>query len=189
MTHSEHRGEFLYLQQNSYSNKISENEKPEDLLEKINKEIKRSNNKSVRRYQKTKESIPVWVAIELLSFSTVSKMYSRWMNKEVNKKISTYFRLFKDYASSVRIVRSLVMLRNLCAHHERIWNSKLIEKLIDKEHLQKFGSSNQESQWRVISILMALVDEINQNKNYSTSVMNLCKQNEEFFKGLTEPIL
>jgi hypothetical protein len=36
---------------------------------------------------------------------------------------------------------------------------------------------------------MALVDEINKDKNFSNSVNELCKSNEEFFKGLIDPTL
>ena len=186
MAHSEPDGQFLYLQQNSYNNKISEKEKPEDLFEKINKEVTRANNKSIKHYQRI-ENIPIWVAIEMLSFSTVTRMYSRWTNKEVNKKVSSGFKLFKNYESSIKIIRSLVNLRNVCAHQERIWNRKIADKVEDKQYLQKFGPSNKVSQWRVISILVSLVDDINKNQNYSQDVMNLCKQNEEFFKGLIEP--
>jgi abortive infection bacteriophage resistance protein len=186
MVHSEPNGKFLYLQQNFYSNKISDKEKLEDLLIKINKEINRSKNKFVKHYQKI-ENIPIWVAIEMLSFNTVSRMYSRWTNREVNKKVSSSFKLFKNYEGSIKIIRSLVDLRNLCAHQERIWNRKIADKIEDKQYLQKFGPSNKVSQWRVISILMSLVDDINQNQNYSQDVLKLCKQNEEFYRGLIEP--
>jgi abortive infection bacteriophage resistance protein len=189
MAHSEPCGQFLYLNQNSYNNKVSKNENPGDLLIKINKEIKRSSEKFAIYYKKINEPIPIWAAMELLSFTTVSRMYSRWINREVNKKVSSYFRLFKSYENSINVIRSLVDLRNLCAHQARIWNRELTYQVIDREYLQKFGPSNERSQWRSISILMALVDEINRNQNYSASVMNLCKQNEEFYQGLVEPTL
>ena len=217
MAQSEPNGQFLYLQQNSYNDKVSKDEQPEDLLIKINNEIvraiskrvisfgmetrkgnfsnigswlERANYKFVRHYQKTDEDISVLMAIEMLSFNTVSRMYSRWTNREINKKISSDFNLFKDYGCSIQVVRSLVILRNMCAHYERIWNRRLvIDKVIDKEYLQKFGSSSKMSQWRPISVLMSLVDEINKNKKFSQDVLNLCKQNEEFYKGLVEPTL
>jgi abortive infection bacteriophage resistance protein len=190
MAHSAPNGQLLYHEHNSYNNKISKDEKPGDLLKKINKEIERSIDKSVTLpYQRVKD-IPILISIEMLSFNTVSRMYSRWINREINKKVSGDFKLFKDYGCSIKVIRYMVVLRNMCAHQERIWNKRLvIDQVVDKEYLQKFGPSNKASQWRVISILMALVDDINRNQSYSQDVMNLCKQNEEFFKGLIEPIL
>jgi len=104
-------------------------------------------------------------------------------------EVSKQIKLFKSYNDAVHVLRSLVCLRNLCAHHARIWNRRMVVKLANKHYLQKFGDSNEQSQWRIISILMSLVDEINKNNVYSKKVLNLCKQNEEFYKGLIEPTL
>jgi abortive infection bacteriophage resistance protein len=71
MAHSEASGQFLYLQQDFYSNKISKNEKLEDLLISIEKELSRSKEKCVTHYKSKNESIPIWVAIEVLSFGTI----------------------------------------------------------------------------------------------------------------------
>jgi abortive infection bacteriophage resistance protein len=187
MSHSEPNGQFLYLQQNSYNNKVSKGEKPEDMLIKINKEISRAKEKFSKNDQQTSEYIPIWVAIEMLSFNTVLRMYSRWANREVNKKVSSDFKLFKGYDSSMHIIHSLDILRDLCVRHERIWNRRLIDKVMDRKYLQKFGHSDENSQWRVISILMSLVDEINENRKYSCEILKLCVKNGEFYKGLIEP--
>jgi abortive infection bacteriophage resistance protein len=186
MALSEPNGQCLYLEKNSYTNKVLKNENPYDLIKKINKELERSDEKFIDHYKGKNESVPIWVAMEVLSFGTVSKMYSLWANKEVTKKVIRGLSLFKDYNSSIHIIRSLVILRNLCAHHSRIWNRRLIAQVPDKEYLKKFGVSNERSQWRIISVLMALVDEINRNKQFSCDVMKLCKRNQEFYKGLLE---
>jgi len=187
MAHSEPNGQFLYLLQSSYSNKVSKGEKPENLLIKINKEISRAKERFAADDQKADEDIPIWVAIEMLSFNTLLRMYSRWANKEVNKKVSSDFKLFKGYDASMHIIHSLDTLRDLCVRHERIWNRRLIDKVMDRKYLQKFGPSDENSQWRVISILMALVDEINENRKYSCEILKLCVKNGEFYKGLIEP--
>ncbi|MCL2281856.1 MAG: Abi family protein [Fibromonadales bacterium] len=135
------------------------------------------------------EEIPIWAAIEVLSFGTVSKVYSRWASKDVIKKVSLGMKVLKEYGYTVNIVRSLVYLRNLCAHQARIWNRRLTIPVPDKKYLQKFGDSKERAQWRVISILMLLVDEVNQNNDYSKAILNLCKKSQEFYNGLVEPTL
>ena len=187
MAHSEPNGQYLYLEQSSYINNISKYESPEDLLKSINKEIERSNEKFIEHYKQINKKIPICSAIEILSFGTVSRMYSLWANKEVKKEVIKNFNLFKNYYSTRHIIRSLVILRNSCAHQSRIWNKRLIAQVPDKEYLKNFGTSDERSQWRIISVLMTLVDGINENKKFSHNVMNLCKQNEEFYKGLIEP--
>jgi abortive infection bacteriophage resistance protein len=187
MSLSEPNGQLSYLQQNSYSDKISKNEKLEDLLKKIKGELDRSNEKSLIHYKKIGEDVPIWAAVEILSFSTVSKMYSRWVNKDTVKKTIQGYKIFKDYESARRIIRSLVYLRNLCAHQARIWNREMVVQVTNKKYLQPFGNSKERSLWRIISILMLLLDEINQNNSYSTNVLNLCTQNEDFYTGLIDP--
>lgn len=189
MAHSGIDGQFLYLQQAAYSNKVSKNERPEDLLASINNELNRSKDKCIIHYKKKAEGIPIWAAMEVLSFGTISKMYSRWLDKEVIKKVGQEFKTFKDYKRAKPIIRSLVYLRNLCAHQARIWNRELIFQVTDKKYLQMFGDSKERAQWRIISILMLLVDEVNQNDEYSKEILTLCKKNEEFFGGLIEPTL
>ena len=116
-------------------------------------------------------------------------MFSRWTNKDVIKKVSQQFKLFKKYAEAIFIIRALIYLRNLCAHQARIWNREMVVKVANKRYLQNFGDSKERAPWRIISILMSLVDEINKNGTYSKNVLKLCKQNEEFYKGLIEPTL
>jgi len=186
---AEECGMFSYLEQNTYTDKISKNEKPEDLLAAIKKELGRSNEKYLTHYRNINEKVPIWAAVEVLSFGTISKMYSRWTNKNVLKEIGKSFRILKDYEHTAKILRSLVNLRNLCAHQSRIWNRRLIFQVPDRDDLQVFGKSEERAQWRIISILMLLVDEINQNNEYSNEILELCRQNSEFYKGLTEPTL
>ena len=116
-------------------------------------------------------------------------MFSRWTDKAVIKKVSQHFKPLKNYDETRSTVRALIDLRNLCAHQARIWNRKFIAKIVNKDYLQNFGNSKGRAPWKTISVLMSLVDEINQNTTYSRNVLNLCKQNEEFYKGLIEPTL
>jgi abortive infection bacteriophage resistance protein len=65
MAHSETNGQFLYLRQDSYNDKISKNEKLEDLLISIEAELNRSKEKCVTHYKNKNENIPIWVAVEI----------------------------------------------------------------------------------------------------------------------------
>jgi abortive infection bacteriophage resistance protein len=189
VAHSAQNGNILYLEQNSYNNNISQKEKPEDLLKEINKEINRSNEKYIAHFKNQGECLPIWAAVEILTFSTISKMFSRWTDKEVIKKVCYQFKPLKNYVEARSIIRALIDLRNLCAHQARIWNRKFVAKIANKRYLQNFGNSRGRAPWRAISVLMSLVDEIDPNIAYSSNVLNLCKQNEEFYNGLIEPTL
>jgi len=185
---SDTEGQFLYLKKDSY-NEITKDKEHEDLVKTIERDMQSSKEIFIKHYEKKGEKIPIWVAVEVLSFSMVSKMYANWKNKEIMEVISESFKTFKTYRSSVSIIRCIVILRNLCAHQARIWNKNVTTRMPKKRSLKKTEPSDERAHWRVICTLMALVDEIEPNKNYSTRVKELCKKNEEFFKGLTHPTL
>jgi len=189
VAHSVPNGSTAYLEQNSYTNNVSKNELPEDLLAKINGDLQRSTEKYVDHFKQLGQPLPIWVAVEVLSFGNISKMFSRWADKTVTKKVNQEFKIFKNYDEAIPTIRALVNLRNVCAHQARIWNKKLTAKIMNKRYLQKFGASAGRSPWKVISALMLLVDEINQNNTYSEEVLRLCRQNPEFYDGLINPTL
>lgn len=64
--------------------------------------------------------LPVWAAVEALSFGTLSKCIEHTVNAEVAKTIASDFSVNHTGFSSQ--VRSFVSLRNECAHHSRLWN-------------------------------------------------------------------
>lgn len=186
---SQPNGQLSYLELNSYNDHISKNERTGDLLMKIKDELNRSNEKSILHYKNKNESVPIWAAVEILSFSTVSKMYSRYTNKDVLKKTVHGFKIFKDYETAKRITRTLVYLRNLCAHQARLWNRETVVQVTGKKYLQKFGDSKERSLWRIISILMLLIDEINNDHSFSKDILKLCRINPVFYNGLVDPTL
>ena len=54
-----------------YKKITSKHEEPEELVEKINKEITRYTEKFVKHYEMKGEPLPIWAAVEMLSFSTL----------------------------------------------------------------------------------------------------------------------
>lgn len=189
VAHSCPDGAQSYLQLSSYNNRISKGEHPEELLIAINHELQRSREKSIEHYKNKNENVPIWATVEVLSFGTISKMYSRWIDRNVTTKVLQRFKLFRKYEDTWQIIKTLVYLRNLCAHQSRIWNRQIVHQPPDKKYLQNFGVSKDRAMWRIISILMSLVDEINQDGSYSKSVLRLCRQNEDFYNGLIAPTL
>ena len=78
----------------------------------------------------TYSELPIWAAVEVLSFGTVSKLYSAIIDKEAKEAIAKSFHTHQ--AKSGRVFhlsthtliswsRSLCYIRNLCAHHERLF--------------------------------------------------------------------
>ena len=93
------------------------------LLSKCEIEQQRSKEPFARHYKKMYSSpglLPAWMMTELLSMGTWSQMYENLANRHDRKKISDTFKLppmeFESW------LHSLTYIRNLCAHHSRLWN-------------------------------------------------------------------
>jgi abortive infection bacteriophage resistance protein len=63
---------------------------------------------------------PIWMAVELLTFKEISTLFSHLKDPKDTQRIEAHFGwkfpLLKSW------FRSLSDLRNLCAHHARVWN-------------------------------------------------------------------
>lgn len=93
-------------------------------LEKLDEELERSKEVFVTHYrEKYKMSRPpIWAACEVMSFGLLSRFYENMAQESERKKIA------HGYGLSARNLESLlkhcVYVRNLCAHHSRLWNRR-----------------------------------------------------------------
>ncbi len=68
-------------------------------------------------------AVPIWVAIEVLSFGRVSNMIGRF--EDVRAAKQTAMALGVQWAPFSEVVHSFSVLRNLCAHHRQLWNRRM----------------------------------------------------------------
>lgn len=66
---------------------------------------------------------PVWMASELLSFGQLSQWYASLGDAQLRQQIADPFGL--DETIFVSLIHQLVVVRNICAHHGRLWNRSL----------------------------------------------------------------
>jgi abortive infection bacteriophage resistance protein len=65
---------------------------------------------------------PCWLMIELASFGTWSKLYGNLKCKSDRQRVADRFDVQEQYLESW--IRCLVVVRNACAHHNRVWNKQ-----------------------------------------------------------------
>ena len=66
---------------------------------------------------------PSWVCFELLTIGELSNLYRGLRNKDDKKRIAFKFDLHETVFASW--LHSLTYVRNICAHHSRLWNKDL----------------------------------------------------------------
>jgi len=63
---------------------------------------------------------PAWMISELLTFGSVTKIYSNIKNAGLKKQIANHFGMPRDLFKSW--LEKVSLTRNTCCHHARIWN-------------------------------------------------------------------
>lgn len=96
-------------------------------LNEFDREIKRSHEIFVRHHNvKYHGQLPVWVAIEVLSFGSLSKLYSNMNNEDKNSIAKTNYKVPAVYLESW--LKCFSYIRNICAHYGRLYNRPLTSK-------------------------------------------------------------
>lgn len=93
-----------------------------DLLNRLHEEVDRSSELFVEHFRNTYAEypdLPVWMLTEVISFGTLTRMY-RGMERGDQQAVSSRYGL--QAANLGTIMLHLVYVRNLCAHHARLWD-------------------------------------------------------------------
>lgn len=80
------------------------------------------------KHNKTKYGLPlaIWVACEVWDFGTMSTIYSGMCVREQDEIAKRYG--VSNGRTFATWLRSLNYLRNVCAHHSRLWNRNVIDQ-------------------------------------------------------------
>lgn len=105
----------------------------------------------------------IWVAIELLEFGKFCSFYNNTKQVKIRERIAGHFDLNEPtFASLINTARHL---RNICAHHSRLWNRKLTAKITPPkkhpaeliENVQHFPPSEDGQSRRIYNPLVLLI--------------------------------
>ncbi len=104
-------------------------------LSHVQVEINRSKEIFIRhfkqKYQEDFSGLPIWMLTEIMSFGSLSLLFSGLKNSdqsEISKEFKIHSKVLKSW------FHSLVYTRNICAHHARLWNRVLaIKPLIPRK--------------------------------------------------------
>lgn len=91
-----------------------------------------------RNKYSNEQHLPVWMASELLSFGTISRLYS-CLRPNIKQRIAASYQT-QDYLLS-NWLHVLNYIRNICAHHKRLWNRQLaIRPKLPSRNIRPLGS-------------------------------------------------
>jgi len=114
-------GPFAHEEDKIFFNKKRHSE----WLAKTHKETDRSKETFIEHYKnkyKGFPQIPIWMAVEVMSFGILSQLYHNLLRPEqiaIAKRIGFHSSVLSSW------LHTFTYTRNICAHHSRIWNRQL----------------------------------------------------------------
>lgn len=134
--------------------------------------VNRSKEDSIEHYKKNHGlPLPIWVACEIWDFGALSRLLSA-MEKQDQETISKKYGV-KNGKVFASWLHSLNYLRNICAHHSRLWNRNIVTspKLPRQGEILLFDPFIQDKTKQVrvyllISIARHLVDKISPSSTW-----------------------
>lgn len=185
--HTQTYAPFGYLSQDNFD---CESEFFEKLKKNIKEESGRSDEEFIAHFQDKYNStdLPLWSVVETLSLTTVSRLFTAMKAKDkrviaeglgINQKVLANW------------LHALTILRNICAHHSRLWNKQLrIQFLVPNNKLfgpikkitktrYKDGEEkeviydNNASVFFALSTIKFLLDRIGEEVDFITEIKQL----------------
>ena len=146
----------------------------------LQKEIDRSNETFIKHYQETyndPKEPPSWMSLEVSSIGLLSKIFSNLKKEKCKDAITIHFGL-KDVDVLTNWMHCFSVLRNICAHHSRVWNRRLPKITLPRKTLNIFIDNKQIYNNKVYSYLCCIsyiLNIISPEHSFKNNLLNLMK--------------
>jgi abortive infection bacteriophage resistance protein len=148
-----------------------------DFLSSLTAYIKRSNDVFIKHFYNTYSDPwpPVWVIFEILPMGQFSILYSITAKSPSRKAIADYFGVKEPVLAAW--LHTLVYVRNICAHHARLWNKELrIPAKLPKKTANKWlvePNVTNRKVYIVLAIIVYLLDTITPHHTFRQKIKKL----------------
>jgi abortive infection bacteriophage resistance protein len=178
------RAKMAYIMSNAYdpfwyrNNDLFTNQKlHENSLIKISEEFKRSDEEFIKafRIKYSDDLPPSWMIFEITSFGTLSLIFKNLKPSNEKREIAHYFGISDTVFQTW--LHSIVYLRNICAHHTRLWNRSMsitpqIPRKTKYFWIETEGISNNKMYFN-LSMIMYLLQTINPHNSFPIRLKEL----------------
>lgn len=146
------------------------------LLANLQSELRRSDDDAIFDFQcrYSNPYPPSWMTFEISSFGTLSMMY-RWLNAgHARRKVARFYGLTDTVMESW--LHSIVYIRNICAHHSRLWNRRLsINALVPRHTNLPFINIPADTKrvYYIMSIMLYFLQSVNPQNTFAARFASL----------------
>jgi abortive infection bacteriophage resistance protein len=146
-------------------------------LNKIKEELHRSDEEFIMAFKSkySNDFPPSFILLEITSFGTLSRLYGNLQSGRIKRDIAKAFGLPDKALESW--LHSLVYIRNMCAHHARLWNRQVGIKPLFPRHTQHIwiNASNVSNRrmYYILSMTIYLLNVVNPTHTFKQKLENL----------------
>ena len=154
----------------------------DQIVSRLEQDLKNSTETFVVHYRRnydTPELPPIWAIVETLSFGSLSRWIKSTKDNAIKKSIAQNIGL-PTVDSLEKTLHTLTPVRNVCAHHGRLWNRRFamrpptIKALRNQMATDRLAANHLYNYALVIGLMMAAIDGtgkwVNQLKGLRGSV-------------------
>ena len=155
------------------------------------KELQRTYKQSGHLGGNNFQALTIWDVLPAMSFGQLSKWYSNLIDRTIRQSISQIYEM--DERTFVSTLRHLTEIRNICAHHERLWDRRIStglripKRLWDSEETADAFSKTDQGQgkgkiYNALVMTVHLMEVVIPNGDWPERFLNL--KEEETFKSI-----
>lgn len=170
---SEKNGPFWFQDSTLFSNPIEY----AITLSKIGGETRRSDEEFIKSFRKKYDNFipPSWMTMEVTSFGSISRFYENLRPGKEKREIAHFYGLPDSVFETW--IHSLVYLRNVCAHHARLWNRAMsirpqIPQKPHKQWIDTKSIANNRSYF-ILSMILYLLQTVNPKNTFRLRIKRI----------------
>lgn len=183
-------GSFWHLKPNLYKDAM----RFANQLDSLQKEVDRSNETFISHYKEkytNPAEPPCWMSLEVSSMGLLSKIFQNLQTSDEKKLVARHFGLTNP-AILENWMHCFCNLRNICAHHGRIWNRRLVPIKLPYNTLFPFLDNDKIYTNKLYAVLccieyvLKILSPHSTFKNRMKNIMENCPMKQEKEMGFPE---
>jgi len=151
-------------------------------LDELQKEFNRSQEIFIKnqRLRYPRQNVDAWKILEVASMGTLSKLYKNLRNKLPEKAIIANEMGLNSTFTFVGWLESITLLRNLIAHHSRLWSRSMVKSPsmqlnnpVEAWFVQPLRPKQLNKPFAIISCMIYLYNNLNHSDEIKRKIVDL----------------
>jgi len=180
-------GPHAYLDPNKFEFDLDYHQQ----VNRISSQVRRSSETFVKHYRRTyypPTMPPLWIVTELMTFGEISKWVEKTRENFIKLNVARDMG-FPNMETLTGTIASLSYVRNICAHHGRLWNRRLVKR---PPYLRLLSASLQGTRrnpneidntiFNILTILVYLLRKQSPDTSFAERVIRLADTQPDYIR-------